>query len=85
MGGHDEREQTLNQLLVEMDGFDPQVGVILLAATIGPRSWTRPAAPGRFDRQVLVDRPTAGPRGHPEVHLKKINMTKTSTSRSSPT
>ena len=56
--GHDEREQTLNQLLVEMDGFNPNVGVILMAATNRPEVLD-PALlrPGRFDRQVLVDRP----------------------------
>ncbi len=57
-GGHDEREQTLNQLLVEMDGFDPKVGVILLASTNRP-DILDPALlrPGRFDRQIVVDRP----------------------------
>src|SRR6266404_336644 len=57
-GGHDEREQTLNQLLVEMDGFDPSVGVVILAATNRPEILD-PALlrAGRFDRQVLVDRP----------------------------
>ncbi len=57
-GGHDEREQTLNQLLVELDGFDANVGVILMAATNRPEILD-PALmrPGRFDRQVLVDRP----------------------------
>ncbi len=59
-GGHDEREQTLNQLLVEMDGFDPNTGVILIAATNRP-DVLDPALlrPGRFDRQVVVDRPTS--------------------------
>ena len=58
MGGHDEREQTLNQLLVEMDGFDGRTGVIIMAATNRPEMLD-PALlrPGRFDRQVLVDRP----------------------------
>ena len=58
VGGHDEREQTLNQLLVEMDGFDTQKGVIILAATNRPEILD-PALlrPGRFDRQVVVDRP----------------------------
>ncbi len=58
MGGHDEREQTLNQLLVEMDGFDPRTGVIIMAATNRPEILD-PALlrPGRFDRQVVVDRP----------------------------
>ncbi len=58
MGGHDEREQTLNQLLVEMDGFDTRTGVIIMAATNRPETLD-PALlrAGRFDRQVLVDRP----------------------------
>ncbi|MER9140547.1 ATP-dependent zinc metalloprotease FtsH [Mesorhizobium sp. M0830] len=58
VGGHDEKEQTLNQLLVELDGFDPQIGVVLLAATNRPEILD-PALlrAGRFDRQVLVDRP----------------------------
>ncbi|HOO46143.1 MAG TPA: ATP-dependent metallopeptidase FtsH/Yme1/Tma family protein, partial [Deltaproteobacteria bacterium] len=74
MGGHDEREQTLNQLLVEMDGFDPKVGVILMAATNRPEILD-PALlrPGRFDRHVLVDRPDkAGREAILLVHLKKI-------------
>jgi cell division protease FtsH len=73
-GGHDEREQTLNQLLVEMDGFDPNVGVILMAATNRPEVLD-PALlrPGRFDRQVLVDRPDKQGRiAILKVHLKKI-------------
>ena len=73
-GGHDEREQTLNQLLVEMDGFDPQVGVILMAATNRPEILD-PALlrPGRFDRQILVDRPDKhGREGILRVHLKNI-------------
>jgi cell division protease FtsH len=74
MGGHDEREQTLNQLLVEMDGFDPKVGVILMAATNRPEILD-PALlrPGRFDRHVLVDRPDkVGREQIFRVHLKKI-------------
>ena len=74
MGGHDEREQTLNQLLVEMDGFDPQIGVILMAATNRPEILD-PALlrPGRFDRQILVDRPDKkGREAILKVHLKKI-------------
>jgi len=74
MGGHDEREQTLNQLLVEMDGFDPKVGVILMAATNRPEILD-PALlrPGRFDRHVLVDRPDkVGREAILRVHLKKI-------------
>ena len=58
MGGHDEREQTLNQLLVEMDGFDPHKGVIIMAATNRPEILDQALLrPGRFDRQVVVDRP----------------------------
>jgi cell division protease FtsH len=85
MGGHDEREQTLNQLLVEMDGFDSKKGVIIMAATNRPEILD-PALlrPGRFDRQVLVDRPDINGREailrihtqnvllSPEVDLKKI-------------
>jgi cell division protease FtsH len=74
MGGHDEREQTLNQLLVEMDGFDPKVGVILMAATNRPEILD-PALlrAGRFDRHVLVDRPDKkGREDILKVHLKKI-------------
>jgi cell division protease FtsH len=79
IGGHDEREQTLNQLLVEMDGFDPQVGVILMAATNRPEILD-PALlrPGRFDRQVLVDRPDKiGREAILRVHLKGIVMDET--------
>jgi len=77
-GGHDEREQTLNQLLVEMDGFDPTVGVILMAATNRPEILD-PALlrPGRFDRHILVDRPDK--KGREEilrVHLKNIIIDK---------
>jgi cell division protease FtsH len=58
LGGHDEREQTLNQLLVEMDGFDPRTGVIILAATNRPETLDSALLrPGRFDRHVLVDKP----------------------------
>ncbi len=74
VAGHDEREQTLNQLLVEMDGFDPSVGVILMAATNRPEILD-PALlrPGRFDRQVLVDRPDKiGREAILKVHLRKI-------------
>jgi cell division protease FtsH len=76
MGGHDEREQTLNQLLVEMDGFDAQVGVILMAATNRPEILD-PALlrPGRFDRQVLVDRPDkTGREAILKVHLKNVQV-----------
>ncbi len=71
-GGHDEREQTLNQLLVEMDGFDPNTGVILLAATNRP-DILDPALlrPGRFDRRIVVDTPDVnGRRDIFKVHLK---------------
>jgi cell division protease FtsH len=77
-GGHDEREQTLNQLLVEMDGFDTNEGVILVAATNRP-DVLDPALlrPGRFDRQVVVARPDL--KGRVEilrVHTKKVAMSK---------
>ena len=71
-GGHDEREQTLNQLLVEMDGFDVSTGVILIAATNRP-DILDPALlrPGRFDRQIVVDRPDLeGRKAIAEVHAK---------------
>ena len=76
VGGHDEREQTLNQLLVEMDGFDPKVGVILLAATNRPEILD-PALlrPGRFDRNILVDRPDREGREQIlKVHLKTVKV-----------
>jgi cell division protease FtsH len=75
-GGHDEREQTLNQLLVEMDGFDTQKGVIILAATNRPEVLD-PALlrPGRFDRQVLVDRPDRLEReAILQVHAKHVKL-----------
>jgi len=75
-GGHDEREQTLNQLLGEMDGFDSGQGIILLAATNRPETLD-PAIlrPGRFDRQVLVDRPDKkGRRQILEVHTQPIKL-----------
>ncbi|HTR14920.1 MAG TPA: ATP-dependent zinc metalloprotease FtsH [Roseiarcus sp.] len=71
-GGHDEKEQTLNQLLVEIDGFDSSAGVVLLAATNRPEILD-PALlrAGRFDRQVLVDRPDRGGRAEIlEIHVK---------------
>ncbi|HEX2056026.1 MAG TPA: ATP-dependent zinc metalloprotease FtsH [Nitrospiraceae bacterium] len=73
---HEEREQTLNQLLVEMDGFDPRVGVILMAATNRPEILD-PALlrAGRFDRQVLVDRPDkAGRLAILKVHARNITL-----------
>jgi cell division protease FtsH len=75
-GGHDEKEQTLNQLLAELDGFDPQQGIVLLAATNRPEILD-PALlrAGRFDRQVLVDRPDkAGRLAILKVHLKRIHL-----------
>ena len=73
-GGHDEKEQTLNQLLVELDGFDPTSGIVLLAATNRPEILD-PALlrAGRFDRQVLVDRPDRVGRVEIlAVHLRKV-------------
>ena len=75
-GGHDEREQTLNQLLVEMDGFESNDGVILISATNRP-DVLDPALlrPGRFDRRVVVPRPDVGGReGILKVHTKKIPL-----------
>jgi cell division protease FtsH len=78
VGGHDEREQTLNALLVEMDGFSPNSGVIMLSATNRPETLD-PALlrPGRFDRQVLVDRPDI--RGREDilkVHIRDVKLDK---------
>ena len=76
MGGHDEKEQTLNQLLSELDGFDPREGLVLLAATNRPEILD-PALlrAGRFDRQVLVDRPDKiGRIAILDVHLKKAQI-----------
>lgn len=75
-GGHDEREQTLNQLLVEMDGFEHNEGVILLAATNRPDVLdTALLRPGRFDRQIVVDRPDVrGREGILKVHTKKVRL-----------
>ncbi len=77
-GGHDEREQTLNALLVEMDGFDTQVGVILIGATNRP-DVLDPALlrPGRFDRQIVVDRPDM--KGREEIlriHTRNVKLAK---------
>ncbi len=77
-GGHDEREQTLNQLLVEMDGFEQNAGVIIIAATNRP-DVLDPALlrPGRFDRQVVVDRPDVkGREGIFKVHIRNIPLDK---------
>ena len=76
VGGHDEREQTLNALLVEMDGFDANAGVIVIAATNRPETLD-PALlrPGRFDRHVLVDRPdVAGRKKILSVHVKNVKL-----------
>ncbi len=77
-GGHDEREQTLNQLLVEMDGFDSNEGVILIAATNRPDVLDQALLrPGRFDRQIVVDRPDVrGREGILKVHTKNIPIAK---------
>lgn len=75
-GGHDEREQTLNQLLVEMDGFESNEGVILIAATNRP-DVLDPALlrPGRFDRQIVVNNPDVnGREGILKVHVRKLKM-----------
>ncbi|MCI2056308.1 MAG: ATP-dependent zinc metalloprotease FtsH [Oscillibacter sp.] len=76
MGGNDEREQTLNQLLAEMDGFDPTKGVILLAATNRPEVLDQALLrPGRFDRRITVDRPNlAGRIATLEVHTRNIKL-----------
>jgi cell division protease FtsH len=79
LASHDEREQTLNQLLAEMDGFDPNSGVIIMAATNRPEILD-PALlrPGRFDRQVLVDRPDIkGRENILRVHAKKVKLSLT--------
>lgn len=76
-GGHDEREQTLNQLLIEMDGFEQNSGVIIISATNRP-DILDPALlrPGRFDRQVVVDRPDVkGREGILKVHTRNIPLT----------
>ena len=76
LGGHDEKEQTLNQLLVELDGFDPKEGIVLLSATNRPEILD-PALlrAGRFDRQVLVDRPDkVGRVAILKVHTRKVRL-----------
>ncbi len=76
MGGHDEREQTLNQLLVEMDGFDPRSGVIIMAATNRPEILD-PALlrPGRFDRHVAIDKPDIrGREAILKIHAKEVKL-----------
>ncbi len=77
-GGHDEREQTLNQLLVEMDGFDTKEGIIVIAATNRP-DVLDPALlrPGRFDRQIVIDKPDIkGREAILKVHTRKIKLDK---------
>ncbi|MEY8260236.1 ATP-dependent zinc metalloprotease FtsH [Oscillospiraceae bacterium 50-60] len=76
MGGNDEREQTLNQLLAEMDGFDPTKGVILLAATNRPEVLDQALLrPGRFDRRITIDRPNlAGRISTLQVHTRNIKL-----------
>ena len=76
MGGNDEREQTLNQLLAEMDGFDPSKGVILLAATNRPEVLDQALLrPGRFDRRITIDRPNlAGRLSTLQVHTRRIRL-----------
>ncbi len=76
MGGNDEREQTLNQLLAEMDGFDPTKGVILLAATNRPEVLDQALLrPGRFDRRITIDRPNLSGRiATLEVHTRNIKL-----------
>ncbi|MGH0029872.1 MAG: ATP-dependent zinc metalloprotease FtsH [Myxococcota bacterium] len=75
-GGHDEKEQTLNQLLAELDGFDPSQGVVLLAATNRPEILDAALLrAGRFDRQILVDRPDKQGRvAILKVHLRKVDL-----------
>ena len=76
MGGNDEREQTLNQLLAEMDGFDPTKGIILLAATNRPEVLDQALLrPGRFDRRITIDRPNlAGRIATLQVHTRNIRL-----------
>jgi cell division protease FtsH len=76
IGGHDEREQTLNALLVEMDGFDANAGVIVMAATNRPETLDQALLrPGRFDRHVLVDRPDIrGREAILKVHVKNVKL-----------
>jgi len=79
MGGHEEREQTLNQLLAEMDGFDAKKGVIIMGATNRPEVLD-PALlrPGRFDRQVLVDKPDVnGREAILRIHVKQVKLAET--------
>ena len=76
MGGNDEREQTLNQLLAELDGFDPGKGVIVLGATNRPEVLDKALLrPGRFDRRITIDRPNlAGRLATLQVHTRNIRL-----------
>jgi len=76
MGGHDEREQTLNQLLTEMDGFDPSTGVVVMAATNRPEILDKALLrAGRFDRQIVVDKPDLAAReAILKLHTRQIKM-----------
>lgn len=76
MGGHDEREQTLNQLLTEMDGFDPSTGVVVMAATNRPEVLDKALLrAGRFDRQIVVDKPDLAARGQIlKLHAGKLTL-----------
>ncbi len=76
MGGHDEREQTLNQLLTEMDGFDPSVGVVVMAATNRPEILDKALLrSGRFDRQIVVDKPSLDDRvAILQIHTKSMKL-----------
>ena len=76
MGGHDEREQTLNQLLTEMDGFDPSIGVVVMAATNRPEVLDKALLrAGRFDRQIVVDKPDLAAReAILRLHARKLTL-----------
>ena len=76
MGGHDEREQTLNQLLTEMDGFDPSIGVVVMAATNRPEVLDKALLrAGRFDRQIVVDKPDLAAReAILKLHARKLTL-----------
>jgi cell division protease FtsH len=78
MGGHDEREQTLNQLLTELDGFDPSVGVVVMAATNRPEILDKALLrSGRFDRQIVVDKPSLDDRvAILALHTKTMKLSK---------
>ena len=78
-GGNDEREQTLNQLLAEMDGFDPSKGILILAATNRPEVLDKALLrPGRFDRRIIVDKPDLKGRLETlKVHSKDVHMDET--------